>query len=189
MTDAIENKSQQRPETAFRVFLDDWRRHRPSGIRVMWALSVYRFGRFAAKRQVWLFRKVLGFIYTTIQPTSALLGGLYLERSTKVGEEPHFMHGGNIQINPGSVIGNRVGIMHGVTLGTGPNRENQQRITPVIGDDCFLGCNCSILGGVTIGDRSVVSANSLVISDVPPDSVAIGVPAKVVPKTLFGATK
>nr|WP_254447991.1 DapH/DapD/GlmU-related protein [Ruegeria arenilitoris] len=79
--------------------------------------------------------------------------------------------------------------MHGVTLGTGPNRENQQRITPVIGDDCFLGCNCSILGGVTIGDRSVVSANSLVISDVPPDSVAIGVPAKVVPKTLFGATK
>ena len=187
--DVTEDKGQTQEVTAMRVFLEDWERHKPTGIRVMWALSVYRFGRFAAKQQFWVLRKLLGLVYVVIHPVSVVLGGMYLQRDTQVGDKPHFLHGGNIQINPGSVIGDRVGIMHGVTLGTGPHRENQKRITPVIGDDCFLGCNSSVLGGVTVGDRSVVAANSLVISDIPPDSMAIGVPAKAVPKDLLGAKK
>lgn len=47
-------------------------------------------------------------------------------------------------------------------------------------DDCFIGTNCLILPGVTIGPRSIVAAGSVVTHDVPPDSVAAGNPAKVI---------
>lgn len=167
------------------LFIEDWKRHRPSGLRVMFALTLYRFGRYAFRMRFWPLRGVCGAIYGLLHPVCALLSGLYLFRETELGEAPHFIHGGNIQINPNVVIGDRVGIMHGVTLGTGPERENSEWLLPRIGDDCFLGCNCTILGDVTVGSRSVISANSLVLSDVPPDSLAIGVPAKVVPKAMM----
>ena len=49
----------------------------------------------------------------------------------------------------------------------------------VINDDVWIGANCTILGGVTIGAHSVIGAHSLVTRDIPPYSVAYGVPAKV----------
>ena len=50
----------------------------------------------------------------------------------------------------------------------------------VIQDYVWLGCNVTVLGGVTIGHGSVVAAGSLVTKDIPPDSLAMGIPAKVV---------
>ena len=50
----------------------------------------------------------------------------------------------------------------------------------VIGDDVWLGSGVIVLPGVTIGDRSTVGAGAVVTDDVPPDSLALGAPAKVV---------
>ena len=86
------------------------------------------------------------------------------------------IHAGMQQIHPDVVIGERCGIMHNVTLGTNMGTE-----VPVIGNDVFIGCGASILGKVTVGDGARVAANSLVISDVPPGAMAMGVPAKVIP--------
>jgi len=49
----------------------------------------------------------------------------------------------------------------------------------VIDDDVWIGANCTILGGVTVGAHSIIGAHSLVTKDIPPYSVAYGVPAKV----------
>ncbi len=54
-----------------------------------------------------------------------------------------------------------------------------------IGDNVFLGVKCSVLKNVTIGERSVVSANSVVTRDVPPYCMVAGVPARVVKKWDF----
>jgi len=59
--------------------------------------------------------------------------------------------------------------------------EGRARIT--IGDDVWIGANATLLPGVTVGDCSVIGANSLVTRDIPPFSLAYGVPAHVV-KTL-----
>jgi acetyltransferase-like isoleucine patch superfamily enzyme len=59
---------------------------------------------------------------------------------------------------------------------------NQNSISKpiVIGDKVWIGCNCTILKGVTIGNNNVIAANSLVNRDVPPNSLVAGNPARVV---------
>jgi maltose O-acetyltransferase len=49
-----------------------------------------------------------------------------------------------------------------------------------VGDDVWLGAGVLVLPGVTIGDRSVVAAGAVVSQDIPPDSLAVGIPARVV---------
>ncbi|MBA2748254.1 MAG: acyltransferase, partial [Tatlockia sp.] len=50
----------------------------------------------------------------------------------------------------------------------------------VIEDNCWLGYGVKVLDGVTIGEGSVIGAGAVVTKDIPPYSVAVGVPAKVV---------
>jgi acetyltransferase-like isoleucine patch superfamily enzyme len=49
-----------------------------------------------------------------------------------------------------------------------------------IGSNCWFGVNCVVTSGVTIGDRTVVGANSVVTRDLPPGVIAAGTPAKVI---------
>lgn len=50
----------------------------------------------------------------------------------------------------------------------------------IIGEDCWIGAGTIIVAGVTIGDRCVVAAGSVVTKSIPPDSIAAGVPARVI---------
>jgi len=52
----------------------------------------------------------------------------------------------------------------------------------VIHDHVFLGLNCIVLKGVTIGENSVIGANSVVMTNIPPNSFAMGNPCKVILK-------
>ena len=106
---------------------------------------------------------------------SELVLGSTVHREAAIGDAVHFVHGDGVRVDPAAVIGARVGIMHGVTIGSAPDREG----APVIGDDVFIGAGAKVLGPVRVGDRARIAANSLVVSDVPADCTAIGVPAKV----------
>ncbi len=69
---------------------------------------------------------------------------------------------------------------HGVKLGT-PMREQMGTYAPVrIGRDCWLGALVVVLKGVIIGDGAVIGAGSVVTRDIPPYTIAAGVPAKVI---------
>jgi serine O-acetyltransferase len=94
----------------------------------------------------------------------------------KVGEELHLIHGLNVSLAAGVELGDRVGIMHEVTIGPSSDRAG----LPRIGNGVFIGVGATILGPVTIGDGAMISANSLVVSDIPAGGVAIGVPARAV---------
>jgi acetyltransferase-like isoleucine patch superfamily enzyme len=60
-----------------------------------------------------------------------------------------------------------------------PQMENRN-LPVVIGDEVWIGCRVIILKGVTIGARSVIAAGAVVTKNIPPDSVAAGVPARVI---------
>ncbi len=69
---------------------------------------------------------------------------------------------------------------HGIELGK-PMREQMGTYAPVtIGRDCWLGALVVVLKGVTIGDGAVIGAGSVVTRDIPPYTIAAGVPAKVI---------
>lgn len=88
---------------------------------------------------------------------------------------PHF---GNIVINSNSKIGSNCNILHGVTLGN--NRHGKSMGSPTVGNNVFLGPGSAIIGGISIGDNTLIAANSYVNSDIPKDSIVLGNPCKII---------
>ena len=147
--------------------------------RAVWAMALYRYGRWVDSLRPSPFRKILNKIYAVLSVVAPTITGVVLDKATKVGRQLHIVHPGMVLIHPEAVIGERVGLMHGVTLGTSPTHPG----CPTIGNDVFIGAYATILGGIKIGDGAKIAANSLVICDVPSGATAIGVPAKVYPAT------
>jgi serine O-acetyltransferase len=75
-------------------------------------------------------------------------------------------------------IGCNVTMYHGVTLG-GVSLEKGKR-HPTIKDNVVIGAGAKILGAITVGENSRIGANAVVVKDVPPDSVVVGVPGQIV---------
>ena len=92
----------------------------------------------------------------------------------------HFQDNGGIEIGDGSMLGSGVTI---VTLNHDINPKKRCNAFPKpvkIGKKVWIGANCTILPGVTVGDNSVIGAGSVVVKDIPTNSIAVGVPAKVI---------
>jgi serine O-acetyltransferase len=70
-------------------------------------------------------------------------------------------------------------IRNGVTVGL---RNTGQRGAPVIGNRVDIGAGAKILGSIHVGDDVVIGANAVVIRDVPANSIAVGIPARVLPR-------
>ena len=90
----------------------------------------------------------------------------------------------SITIGRDCLIGCNVEILdsdfHGIKVAD-RGRSLSEWASPVcIGDDVFIGSNAKIMKGVTIGNGSVVANGALVVTDVPPNVIAVGVPAKVI---------
>ncbi len=77
-------------------------------------------------------------------------------------------------------IGKNVTIYHQVTLGAvAMDFAYTASLRPILGDDVVIGVGAKVLGGVTLGNGCVVGANAVVVKNIPPHHVAIGVPAKI----------
>ena len=86
--------------------------------------------------------------------------------------------GAGVVIGETAEIGNNVTLYHGVTLG-GTGKDEGKR-HPTIGDNVLIGTGCKVLGPITIGANSRIGANSVVLSCIPANATAIGIPACVV---------
>ncbi|BDG07111.1 serine O-acetyltransferase [Anaeromyxobacter paludicola] len=106
------------------------------------------------------------------------LYGSVLDPETEFGEGTVLGYGGlNMVIHPEARLGRRVLISHGVTIG---GRAGMPGL-PVIEDDVKIGAGAKILGPVRIGRGALIGANAVVVHDVRPNAVAVGIPAREVP--------
>lgn len=105
--------------------------------------------------------------------------GTYIDFSTSIGPGLYIGHPNSIVINTRSVIGANCTLSHGVTLGQTHNRSKQPGV-PVVGDRVYLGCGAKILGGIQIGDDSVVAPNAVVTKNVSAMAVMGGIPARMI---------
>lgn len=98
--------------------------------------------------------------------------------AAKIGKGVMIDHASGVVIGQTAVVGDDVSILHAVTLG-GTGKEDGER-HPKIGDGVLLSVGATVLGDIRIGERSRVGAGSVVLTPVPPNTSAVGVPARVV---------
>ena len=100
----------------------------------------------------------------------------------KIPNDIIFVHGHDIVIGADVKIGKNCKIFNGVTLGN-KYTEDVPNDQPTIGDNCIIATGAKVMGGITVGDNCTIGANAVVITDIPPNSVAVGVPARTLIKT------
>ena len=115
-----------------------------------------------------------------------MLTGIELPCETTVGRRVVIEHFGGIIISGDAVIGDDVVIRNGVTIGL---RRTGEKGAPVIGNRVDIGTGAKILGAIKIGDDVVIGANAVVLQDIPANSLAVGVPAKIKPRALKTSSK
>lgn len=169
---------------AFQTLRDDYRRHNGE-FASFFALTVYRFGRWSLNRPSRLSRGVFSRLYRVLNSYVKNIIKIDIPATVQIGEELHLIHGyAYITIHPDVVIGDRVGIMHGVTIG-----QNMWSGVATIGDDVFIGVGAAILGEVTIGDRARIGANSVVTKNVPADTIVQSPQSRMMPSLTAMAAK
>lgn len=140
-------------------------------------LAVHRFGNWRMGIQSKLVRAPFSLTYKALERACRIAYGIELPYSAKVGHGVVIEHQGDIVVHGKSEIGDGCVLRQGVTLGA-RNRMNAPNEAPILGKNVDVGCGAKILGNVTVGDNAVVGANAVVLDDVPPGKLAVGVPAK-----------
>lgn len=107
-------------------------------------------------------------------------------KNIKVGKDVFVNSGCCFQDQGGVTLGDGCLVGHNVVFATldhdkRPGRRGDMTAAPiVVGKDVWIGAHATILKGVTIGDGAIVAAGAVVTRDVPPNTIAAGVPARVV---------
>lgn len=106
--------------------------------------------------------------------------GIELPWKLKIGSQLRLYHGQALVVNDSAVIGKGCILRHSTTIGVSRTDINFGGQAPVIGNYVDIGSNVVILGGISIGDHSIIGAGSVVVNDVPPRAVVVGNPARVI---------
>lgn len=131
-------------------------------------MKIYRMGNFCYRKRI----PILPGFFTRL---NRVLLSCEIPSETTIGKGTSFVHNGlGCVINPDSIIGNNCHIYQNVSIA-----GRHERGCPIIEDNVFIGAGACILGGIRIGKGSSIGANAVVITDVPADSIAVGVPAKI----------
>jgi serine O-acetyltransferase len=101
--------------------------------------------------------------------------GIEIHPAAVIGRRFFIDHGMGVVIGGTAEIGDDVMMYQGVTLG-GRSLAKVKR-HPTIGDGVTIGAGAKVLGPITIGARSAVGANAVVVKSTPPDSIITGIPA------------
>lgn len=104
--------------------------------------------------------------------------GIEIHPGATIGDDFFIDHGSGVVIGETTIIGNNVTIYHGVTLG-GTSLDKVKR-HPTVMDNVMIGSGAKILGNITIGSNTKIGANAVVTTDIPDDSVVVGVPGKCI---------
>lgn len=126
----------------------------------------------------WFYRHKCFFIARVVSQLSRHFTGIEIHPGAKIGRRFVIDHGMGIVIGETAEIGDDVLLYHGVTLG-GTGKDTGKR-HPTIGNNVMIATGAKVLGPFTVGENSRIAAGAVVLSEIPPNSTAVGVPARVV---------
>jgi serine O-acetyltransferase len=132
-----------------------------------------------SKGNFWL-RAISRFLYNI-----NLKRGVDIHPLATIGPGLRMAHPLAIVIGKDALLGSNVRVMQGVTIGGNAgktSKSNKSETMPFVDDYCLVGGGCCVLGPITIGKGAVLGANSVVIKDVKPWSINVGLPSKEIGK-------
>jgi len=141
----------------------------------LWALFFHRIAHS-------LYNFGLRFIPRFISAVGLFLTVIDIHPAAKIGRRVFIDHGVGVVIGETSIIGDDVIIYQQVTLGGVSTSKGKRH--PTLENNVVIGAGAKILGNITIGTNSKVGANSVVVKNVPMNSTAVGIPARVLKRSL-----
>ncbi len=118
------------------------------------------------------------FIARAISQHALRKTGIEIHPGAKIGKNLFIDHGSGVVIGETAEIGDNCTIYQNVTLG-GTGKETGKR-HPTLGNNVMVGAGARVLGPFKVGDNCKIAANAVVLTEVPPNCTAVGVPARVV---------
>jgi serine O-acetyltransferase len=125
----------------------------------------------------WLWLRRLRFLARFVSHLGRFFTGIEIHPGATIGRGFFIDHGMGVVIGETAEIGENVTLYHGVTLGGVSWRKEKRH--PTVGDHVVVGAGAKVLGPIIIGAHSRIGANSVVVKDVEPHSVVVGVPGRV----------
>jgi serine O-acetyltransferase len=163
----------------FQLLAEDLRVHYGSvWEQGFWALAVHRFGNWRMGIRSKLLRAPCSLLYKMLNKIVEWHCGISLPYTVRVGRRVRIWHHGGMILHARE-IGDDCQIRQTTTFGVARTHDNTA--LPRIGRNVDIGCHTCILGDIRIGDNSVIGAGAVVLKDVPPNSIAVGVPARILP--------
>jgi serine O-acetyltransferase len=161
----------------FDDFREDWRTYEGKiSCPGLWVMAVYRFGQWRyGIRWPWL-RKPFSMAYKVMFAFVQAFTGTEIPCETRIGRRLRIDHTHGIVISGDACLGDDVVLRNGVTIGL---RRTGVRGSPVIGNRVDIGAGAKILGTICIGDDVSIGANAVVLTDVPANAIAVGIPAHI----------
>ncbi len=129
----------------------------------------------------WFYRHNMKFIARFISQRAVRRTGIEIHPAATIGRRLVIDHGTGVVIGETAEIGDDVLIYQGVTLG-GTGKQKGKR-HPTIGNGVMISSGAKVLGSFKVGDNARIAAGAVVLEEVPPDSTAVGVPARVVKRS------
>lgn len=137
----------------------------------LWAVWIHRVSHAHWRARLRLLARILSQV-------GRFFTGVDIHPGARLGRRLFIDHATGVVIGETAIVGDDVTLYQGVTLG-GTGKQHGKR-HPTICNNVFIGNNANVLGNVCIGENSRVGAGSVVLSDVPPNSTVVGVPAHIV---------
>ncbi len=157
---------------------EDLHTHQSLFAQGFWAVAVNRFGNWRMGIRWKLLRAPMTVVYSVLYRIVHWSTRIELPYISKVGRRVRIWHHGGCVLGA-RAIGDDVQIRHNVTFGLA-NHGDPITAIPIIEERVIVGAGAAILGEITIGHDSVIGANAVVTRDVPPHSLVVGIPARVV---------
>ena len=151
---------------------------RNAGAQGFWVMCVYRYGRWRYRIRPRLVRMPFSLLYEILYKLIQIVTGIELPCEAIVGRNFVIDHFGGIVVSGFATFGDNCRIRNGVVVGLA---RNEDPCAPAVGDNVDIGAGAKVLGRIRIGNNVLIGANAVVISDVPDNSIAVGVPARIRP--------
>ena len=126
----------------------------------------------------WFYEHHMFFIARLISQVARFFTLIEIHPGAQLGHGILIDHGCGVVIGETAVVGDNCTIYQGVTLG-GTGKDCGKR-HPTLGNNVLVGCGAKVLGPLTIADNCKIAAGAVVLTDIPENSTAVGIPARIV---------